>query len=206
VINYVDSHILAINRRHAKKFSGSITGPDEADPGYENFREVAKDIEAIVDVLWVSATPSLQIPYLISLAVLVNSYLPDFPFSPGSTFHLVRKLDTVFASLIQGEDIESGATLPGFEGRRGVVSTTEKVRIKSITESTRIVVVDVQDKASGITDDDGLMDLDNASEDDEETDVDQYMDTPGRWEMECARVYEKTVQILGDELGKQEIL
>jgi len=56
VINYVDSQILAINRRHAKKFSGSFASPDEADRGYENFREVAKDIEAIVDVLWVSAT------------------------------------------------------------------------------------------------------------------------------------------------------
>jgi len=119
----------------------------------------------------------------------------------------LRKLDTAFASLIQGEDIETGATLPGFEGRRGVVSTTEKVRIKAIAENTRIVVVDVQDKASGITnEDDTLMDPDNASEDDEETDFDHYMDTPGRWEMECARVYEKTVQILGDELGKQEIL
>ena len=26
---------------------------------------------------------------------------------------------------------------------------------------------------------------------------------PGRWEMEAARVYERTIQILGDELGRE---
>lgn len=30
-----------------------------------------------------------------------------------------------------------------------------------------------------------------------------YRETPGRWEMEAARVYERTIQLLGDELGKQ---
>lgn len=61
MINYVDSHILAINRRHAKKFSGSFADQNEAERGYENFREVAKDIEAIIDVLWVSATRKFSI-------------------------------------------------------------------------------------------------------------------------------------------------
>jgi hypothetical protein len=141
------------------------------------------------------------------LAILVNSYLPDFPFSPRSTFRLLGKLDAVFSSLLQGEDAESGAALSGLEGRRGVVSMTEKVRIKSITESTRIIVVDVQGKENCITtEDEALKHQDNVSEDDEETDIDQYMDGPGRWEMECTRVYERTIQILGDELGRQEDL
>lgn len=56
VINYVDSHILAINRRHAKKFSSSFSGEKDEDRGYERFREVVKDIEAVVDMLWVSGT------------------------------------------------------------------------------------------------------------------------------------------------------
>jgi hypothetical protein len=36
--------------------------------------------------------------------------------------------------------------------------------------------------------------------------IDEYVNAPGRWEMESARVYEKTIQLLGDELGKQENL
>ena len=81
---------------------------------------------------------------MISLAVLVNSSLPDYPFSPRSTFRLLRKLDSVFASLLLGEDAESGAPLPGFETRRNVVSMTEKVRIKSIAETCRMVVMEVR--------------------------------------------------------------
>lgn len=78
VINYVDKTILAINRRHAKKFSSvleqqptQLNGIDtntksasnrerevggEKERGYESFKEVVKDIESVVDVLWVSGT------------------------------------------------------------------------------------------------------------------------------------------------------
>ncbi|WEW59863.1 hypothetical protein PRK78_005344 [Emydomyces testavorans] len=204
VINYVDSHILAINRRHAKKFSSSFAGEKDDDRGYERFREVVKDIEAVVDVLWVSGTPGL-----------LNTYLPDYPFSPKSTFRLVRKLDAMFASLLQGEDVETGQGLPGFETRRNQVSMTEKVRIKSIAESTRITILDVQDQGEPSEfdfEDDGDEAGEKDDTDDDKVDMEdddfgtgEYVDAPGpgRWEMESARVYERTIQLLGDELGKQ---
>ncbi|KAK1149997.1 hypothetical protein N8T08_003555 [Aspergillus melleus] len=221
VINHVDRVILTINRRHAKKFSSAYEDPTQSgssqfERGYESFQEVAKDIEGLVDVLWVSGTPSLQIPYLISLAVLINTYLPDYPFTPKPTFRLLRKLDTVFASLLTGEDADSGTPLSGFETRRNVVSMTEKVRIKSIAETCRVTVVEARETV------DELADEDDDSDDDDElemedvygtrgasnpnpnsnADADVYADAPGRWEMETARVYEKTIQLLGDELGK----
>jgi delta-aminolevulinic acid dehydratase/porphobilinogen synthase len=52
----VDSHILKINRRHAKKFSGTFAEQDDTDRGYEDFKELAKDVEGVADVLWVSGT------------------------------------------------------------------------------------------------------------------------------------------------------
>jgi hypothetical protein len=152
----------------------------------------------------------LQIPYLISLAVLINSYLPDFPFNPRPTFRLLRKLDNMFASLLQGHNLETGEDLPGFEGRKDLVSMTEKVRIKSIVETARILVVDTQDTADGpvMEDDEDEDDADEDEEMGEDNDfgIDEYVNAPGRWEMESARVYEKTIQLLGDELGKQENL
>ena len=168
---------------------------------------------------------------MISLAVLVNSSLPDYPFTPRSTFRLLRKLDSVFASLLLGEDAESGAPLPGFETRRNVVSMTEKVRIKSIAETCRMVVMEVrgrdeeeEDEEEEEEEEEG--DGGSASDEDDEEMVDvlgdaagsgsgsglsangngnemDYRETPGRWEMEAARVYERTIQLLGDELGKQ---
>lgn len=148
---------------------------------------------------------SLQIPYLISLAVLVNTYLPDYPFTPKPTFRLLRKLDSVFASLLTGEDADSGSPLSGFETRRNIISMTEKVRIKSIAETCRVTVVEARETVDELVDGD-----DDSDDDDEEMedvygtrdDRDYYVDAPGRWEMETARVYEKTIQLLGDELGR----
>ncbi|KAL4897433.1 hypothetical protein BDV59DRAFT_197724 [Aspergillus ambiguus] len=206
VINHIDQTLLAINRRHAKKFSSAFDdqSPSASERGYESFKEVVKDLEGLVDVLWVSGTPSLQIPYLISLAVLVNSYLPEYPFSPRATFRLLRKLDSVFTALLTGEDAETGLPLPGFEHRRQVVSMTEKVRIKSIAESCRVAVVEAREQV----DEPGEGGDEDSSEDEDEDDEDEvfasdeYVGAPGRWEMEAARVYEKTIQLLGDELGK----
>ena len=160
---------------------------------------------------------------MISLAVLVNSSLSDYPFSPRSTFRLLRKLDSVFASLLLGEDVESGAPLPGFETRRNVVSMTEKVRIKSIAETCRMVVMEVRGRDEDEEEEDGDGSGDGGESDEEDEDMvdvlgngagaglsangngneDEYRETPGRWEMEAARVYERTIQLLGDELGKQ---
>ena len=58
VINHIDDSILAINRRHAKKFSSSYEDLDRpaSDRGYEGFGELAKDVETIVDLLWVTGT------------------------------------------------------------------------------------------------------------------------------------------------------
>lgn len=68
LINHVDAAIRRLNRRHAKKFSSAYSGSDEAErevttdqeeedvPGYESFKEVAQDVDRIVDILWVSGT------------------------------------------------------------------------------------------------------------------------------------------------------
>lgn len=60
LINHIDKSILKVNRRHAKKFGSRLGTQDqseaETERGYESFKEVVKDIENIVDVVWVSGT------------------------------------------------------------------------------------------------------------------------------------------------------
>ncbi|KAH8692409.1 hypothetical protein BGW36DRAFT_387551 [Talaromyces proteolyticus] len=218
LINHVDAQIRNINRRHAKKFSSDIDEHTDAsdgpgaegggEKGYDSFREVVRDIERVIDVVWVSGTPSLQIPYLISVAGLVSTYLPDFPFTPKPTFRLLRKLDSVFVSLLTGEDAESGAPLSGFEGRRSVVSMTEKVRIKSIAEACRIAVIEAREREEDDDEDeedeeeDDEMDIDREFDENRNFGVDEGLTVPGQWEMDIARIYERTIQFLGDELGK----
>ncbi|KAI9835409.1 MAG: hypothetical protein M1819_002327 [Sarea resinae] len=202
-INYVDRAILEITRRFAKKFSGGAEGQGgDGVKGYESFREVGRDIEKLVDVVWVSRTPSLQTPYLLSLALLVVTYLPSFPAAPRATFSLLHKLDLAFSSLIQGRDAETGEALPGVEGSRGALSTTEKVRIKSLVERTRIVVVETI-RHQEYEEEDEEEDAEDSPTEAETADED--FDHPGaegeRWEMEVARVYDRTLVELGESLG-----
>lgn len=64
LINHVDAQMLRINRRHAKKYSRNIDehtdegNAEEGDDvsGYEGFGEVVRDIERVIDVVWVSGT------------------------------------------------------------------------------------------------------------------------------------------------------
>lgn len=122
-------------------------------------------------------------------------------------------MDKIFSSLLQGEDTESGETLSGFEGRRDQVSMTEKVRIKSIVEGTRITVVDVQGREEAAVVEEEEEEEDDDGGEDGEGDADEMdgggdwdEEALGRWEIEAARVYEKTIQLLGDELGRQDLV
>ncbi|KAH0543013.1 hypothetical protein FGG08_002621 [Glutinoglossum americanum] len=198
-IQYVDKGILEVTRRYAKKFSGEFggeggrgdgtsaspnTAPVVQSPvGYESIRDVCTDLEKLVDVIWVSGTPSLQVQYLLSVALLLTSYLPSFPASPRPTFRLLGKLDTAFASLLVK------------------VSTTDMVRLKSLVERTRVVVVDVMGRWEVLEGREGKNSDDGHREEDESEDMGDQEEGDGRWEMEVARVYERTIVELGELLG-----
>jgi hypothetical protein len=224
-IRYVDERHLRIQRRFAKRVTPSING-DEANrdaaaiwdsvPGYKSMREACKEIEELMGVVWVSGTPGLQIPYLINLALLLTTIIADMPANPKQLFRVLAKLDHAFASLLQGKDVESGERLPGFDNRRGV-SGTEKVRIRSLIERTRRIVM--ESLKSGELDD--AYESDQEGETDQsEMDVDDDLDgelilegdglyAPGQeeesWEMQIARVYDHTMVELGDSLETPNI-
>jgi Subunit 11 of the general transcription factor TFIIH len=142
---------------------------------------------------------SLQIPYLLNVALSVTSYLPAFPPSPTATFKLLRKLDHAFAGLLKGEDSETGESLPGFEaGKRAGMSRTDMVRCKSLVESTRVLIVDVMSQ-------DPEVERDEPEESGTETDA-MSIDESGygiedEHDMDVARVYEGTIVQLGELLG-----
>jgi hypothetical protein len=218
--NYVDKHICSIQRRYAMKFSGENDEADDmggglastpipgmpkrqstgTEVGYESFREVAKDIEKVVEVVWVSGTPGLQIPYLLTLALLAVNYIPGFPASPKTMFRLLDKLDSAFASLIQGKDVETGEPLPGINGRKGMTGT-EKVRIKSLVERTRVTVVEVMNKGEYEEE----VDEESETEADDDDMGDYDYDAGTDFAMEVAKVYDKTLVELGDTLEGEAI-
>ncbi|KAF2140093.1 uncharacterized protein K452DRAFT_253883 [Aplosporella prunicola CBS 121167] len=199
-IRYVDERIRQIQRRFAKRGTGgTVTGDVK---GYDNFADASKEVDQLVDVVWVSGTPSLQIAYLISLALLINDFMAGFSPMPKALFRILDKLDHAFASLLQGRDTETGEELPGFEGGR-TVNATEKVRIYSMVQNARIQVVDVMAKYDPLA---------HAEENETESEMTEVMDTDvdeefglddmeGAWDMQVAKVYDRTVVELGDSIG-----
>lgn len=224
-IRYVDQRILHIQRRFAKRDAsrsqelgvkeideegrmieeiepivGKHGSPEEWNdvPGYPAFAEAARDVEELAGVVWVSGTPSLQIPYLISLALLTTSMIAAFSASPRQLFRLLGKLDHAFASLLVGRDVETDEPLPGLQGRRGV-SVTEKVRIKSLVERTRICVVETMAKGEFEEE------VQDADMDDEQDNLDGELimdedEVSDDWDMMVAKVYDKTLVELGDSM------
>ncbi|KAK9444241.1 meiotic recombination protein DMC1 [Metarhizium brunneum] len=209
VRRYVEERLLHISRRYVKKFGNPNPGDEVV--GFKSFGEVAKELDGLVNVLWKSGTPSLQIPFLLKLASDFTQYVRSFPPSPRATFELLRKLDHCFASLLRGQDMDTNETLPGFEnGLRAGMTTTDMVRCRSLVEQTRVLIVEVL--SSG--------DVDDEDDEDEDEDEDTDMDggesaaeaggnrTPTPWDieeerlhMDAARIYENTIVQLGERLG-----
>jgi hypothetical protein len=90
--------------------------------------------------------------------------------------------------LLQGRHVETGEPLPGFERGRGV-SITERVRIKSIVDQTRVCVVEVMGNSE--------MDED---EDEDKLDIENEVDMEFDAAHEIGQVYDKTISELGDAL------
>ncbi len=124
---------------------------------------------------------------------------------PQPTFQLLQKLDLAFASLLKGVSVETSETLPGSETGRSRLSTTEKVRMRGIVERTRIAVVEVAGKDGSLADvstipQSRMTDTEddfNVTTEDEDMDVLEDESSHRRWEMDIARVYERTIVELG---------
>ncbi|CAJ2502990.1 Uu.00g103840.m01.CDS01 [Anthostomella pinea] len=150
--DYVAQRLLHISRRYVKKHG--IPDPADLVSGYKGMDEVCRDLEEVIDVLWFSGTPSLQIPYLLNVALAFNTYLPSFTPSPRPTFALLKKLDHCFASLLVGHDVKTWTPLPGFQ-QRGLsagLSKTEMVRCKSLADETRMLVAVVMSGEADVED------------------------------------------------------
>jgi len=106
-------------------------------------------------------------------------------------------MDHAFASLLRGQDIETGERLPGFDlGRK--VSTTEKVRIKSLIERTRVSVTNAMSKGDfeedtepTTPDEEGDLILDAVEEDVSESED---------YTMQTAKVYDRTLVEIGSTM------
>lgn len=117
---------------------------------------------------------------------MVAEFLPAFPFDAAPTTKLVSKLDQAFASLLNGWNNDYS------------ISITDRVRIRSVIESTRLAAIervgqyhcppDAAVSSRDTEDEDGIDDLPQAD--------DQHS-----LDMNVSRMYEQSLNIVGDSLG-----
>lgn len=140
---------------------------------------------------------SLQIPSLLNVAGVVTTYISAFPPAPAATVGLLKKLDHAFVSLLKGHDSITGEPLPGFGNGNGGLSRTDMVRLKSLVEATRVLVVDVMSKAPDVDDEDGIGETDTEMDVmDLDVDGESTLEEAGQG-MDVARVYAGTIVELG---------
>ncbi|RSL57680.1 hypothetical protein CEP51_014199 [Fusarium floridanum] len=207
VRRFAEEQLTLASRRYVKKFS--TPAPGDSVIGYKKFSEVCQNLDSVVNVLWRSGTPTLQIPFLLRLTSEFTRYVRGFPPAPKASFALLRKLDHCFSSLLVGKDIETNESLPGFEnGLRGGMTTTEMIRCRSLVDQCRVLMVEMMT--------DPAEDEEDEEEEDSDTDIDMDADTDTgvngwggvedddemRLQMDAARVFEKTIIQLNERLGE----
>ncbi|KAJ5929742.1 hypothetical protein N7454_006692 [Penicillium verhagenii] len=190
--------IERINYRQMKSeigMDGSETRASERR--FESFGELAREVGALVDTLWASATPSIQVEGLITLAGITEMALPTYQFDPEATLNVLHKFDSVFAALCTGQHPVTNDPIPGATADRPLVTQTQKVRIRSLAETTRYKIFSC---LSG-SDSDSLGGVNGNGhvpyDDDDDQDDDDIPVQP--WLMEAARVYDKTLMLLADQ-------
>lgn len=115
---------------------------------------------------------------LITLAGLTEAALRAYPFDPASTLTVLHKFDQIFAALCTGVHPLSRTPLPGTQSGRSLVTQTQKVRMRSLAESTRSKVFSC---------------LVSEDEDGEDEEMEQV------WSLAATKVYEATLMLLGDQ-------
>lgn len=212
LIFYLDRALENVGKRATNRHVKDLLPGEVA--GYRSFAEVAKDLDPLIDVVWVSSTPTLQLPYFISITVRAISCIPMFPPLPRTTLSFLSKLDTALAALLSGSDPDTHEPLPGFKNNRGI-STTDKVRVKGIVERARSTTTKhlvgeegedapkINRKADNGTDkEDGFVKFEGFENSDDSDDEEEAYKKDS-WDV--AHVFEKTVVELGDLLGGDPI-
>ncbi|EHA58215.1 hypothetical protein MGG_13774 [Pyricularia oryzae 70-15] len=213
---FVERRIMHINRRYVKKFG--IPDPGDEVAGYQSISELCRDLDSVINMLWLSGTPGIQIPYFLNISHELTTWIDSFPPSPAAMLGTLARLDHCLASLIAGRDIQTDEDLPGFVvlpggtgARLGGMSRTDMVRCRSIVEQTRLLVVDVMSRNPEA---EGMDIVEDVTETEAETTDGEGRsarfggygdDEDDAIHLAAAKVYENTLIQLGATLGQGPI-
>jgi hypothetical protein len=130
----------------------------------------------------------------LSIAGYICAYLPDFAFTP-SVFPVLSKIDQAFVALLSTppSDLAASAVTRS-------PTQTDKVRIKSLTEDTRVAAVNVAIKSGWEADLEDSEDESEVTSSDFPQAYDDFAVSAG-----LGRLYKGTIELLGDSLVRPQV-
>ncbi|KAJ5806909.1 hypothetical protein N7474_010501 [Penicillium riverlandense] len=209
--NRLEKEIEKVIYRASKTRLGiRVPNAPPSQRAYETYKELALDMDKVIDKIWACGTASLQIWPLLGVADQCTAYLKYFCFDSYHTLWLFNKLDVVFSALITGVHPLTGDPLPGSESGQPLVNQTLRVRIRSVAERGRATVMSrlPDNQAEELYD--PRLDFPDASQDEIDFyDRDRKLDFNSnggvsRWYLESSAVYVKTITLLGDNVFSNE--
>ncbi|KAL5604262.1 hypothetical protein BROUX41_002240 [Berkeleyomyces rouxiae] len=136
---FVDACLMNIQQRNLRQLTDLLGGTTAAAEGekaaYKSFAEVCEDADRIVNFLWYTGSPFLQIPYLFDLIVEFTELAETMGPAPIPTLIVLRKLDHVFASLTCQKNIATGEVVVGTDSYS--MTQTDIVRLQAIISEVR---------------------------------------------------------------------
>ncbi|KAJ5734148.1 hypothetical protein N7493_002934 [Penicillium malachiteum] len=155
---------------------------------YLEFTDLSADVDRLVNILWISATPSIQIEGLLALAGITEEALSIFDFEPEPVLTILHKFDLIFVALCTCKHPVTQELLPGAVEGQSFATQTQQVRMRSLAEATRSKVFQV---ASFGSSDDSLEEEEEGNEDEDEDE-----DESSFWMMALTYIYERTLMSL----------
>lgn len=87
VRRYVEDRLLNTSRRYVKKFGEP--SPDDSVVGFTNFAEVCRELDGIVNVLWLSGTREL--PFFLQNPCSTESLMQVYSITSNSILIKIGK-------------------------------------------------------------------------------------------------------------------
>ena len=152
---------------------------------------------------------TLQTHYLLQIANSFNDYISSFPPQLKPTLQLIDKLDRCFYSLATGSAVDTSTPLPSSLAAYRM-NMTERVRVRSVIERTRLHVIKLAEGEGAAPDpptesapdigdrgdEEGI--AGGASGDEDEEDENEAL------EIELSRVYDRSLTEIGESLKREE--
>lgn len=112
VRNYIDDRLMYINRRWVKKHG--LAEPGDEVIGYKSMGELCKDLEPLINIIWLSGTRRLLIAFPFMFFCLTSNSSQPTNTLPAKHRQRIHNVARLLPAIIIGDLFHTAKTRPRF--------------------------------------------------------------------------------------------